>query len=66
MKDFIPHVFPTLSSNGQVYCWQYSLAPNHVSSPYRTEVGAKAQMTKHLRRGGLSPEWFRRRQGNKH
>jgi hypothetical protein len=40
--------------------WVYRLHEKHTSKPYYSEASAKAQMARHIKRGGLSQEWFRR------
>jgi hypothetical protein len=51
------------TSTGEPACWAYTLHPRHLTTShggYKTARAAKSAMTKHIKRGGLSPEWYRR------
>ena len=62
MKAFTPHTKPvgTNTMTGLPAYWCYTLHPKFTSTGFKTEAAAKAAMTKHLKRGGLTKEFFRR------
>jgi len=64
-NDFTPIVKPygtrtDARGNTEVAYWGYKLHPAHCCSGFKTEAAAKGQMTRHLKRGGLSAEWYKR------